>query len=211
MVTNILLAAARVLEEWGSAAFTTNAVAERAGISVGSLYQYFPSKEALSAALIEQAQTEREAMLSARVQAALALPLLEGVRLLVRAAIAGQTTRPLLARALDEEEQRLPVGVLVRSTQERIAELLLQFLKRHEHDLQVEVSLATARDLYVITRALVDAEADARPEATRPPLEERVTRALLGYLLVRHPLQPLGQKGALPFPDALRAGFSLME
>lgn len=195
MVTNLLLAAARVLEQWGSAAFTTNAVAERAGISVGSLYQYFPSKEALSAALIEEAQAERVAGLAEQIELALKLPLEPGVRLLVRGAIAGQTTRPLLARALDEEEQRLPVGVLVRSTQERIAELLLQFLKRHEHDLQVEVSLATARDLYVITRALVDAEADAHPEATRPPLEERVTRALLGYLLLEPSAAKVSQWG----------------
>lgn len=39
--------AAQVLEKGGLAAFTTNAVAERAGVSVGSLYQYFADKEAL--------------------------------------------------------------------------------------------------------------------------------------------------------------------
>ena len=43
----ILVAAARVLEEDGPAGFNTNRVAERAGISVGSLYQYYPNKAAL--------------------------------------------------------------------------------------------------------------------------------------------------------------------
>jgi AcrR family transcriptional regulator len=43
----ILEAAARVLEEDGPAGFNTNRVAERAGISVGSLYQYYPNKAAL--------------------------------------------------------------------------------------------------------------------------------------------------------------------
>ncbi len=43
----ILAAATRVLEEAGPAGFNTNRVAERAGISVGSLYQYYPNKAAL--------------------------------------------------------------------------------------------------------------------------------------------------------------------
>jgi AcrR family transcriptional regulator len=43
----ILEAAARVLERDGPARFNTNRVAERAGISVGSLYQYYSNKAAL--------------------------------------------------------------------------------------------------------------------------------------------------------------------
>jgi AcrR family transcriptional regulator len=47
LVTAILQAAIRVLERDGAAAFTTIRVAERAGVSVGSLYQYFPNKESI--------------------------------------------------------------------------------------------------------------------------------------------------------------------
>lgn len=43
----VLEAAARVLAEEGPAAFNTNRVAARAGVSVGSLYQYYPNKAAL--------------------------------------------------------------------------------------------------------------------------------------------------------------------
>ena len=50
----ILDAAARIFVETGFAAATTNAIAERAGVSVGSLYQYFPNKLALLAALKER-------------------------------------------------------------------------------------------------------------------------------------------------------------
>lgn len=42
----ILEAATRILQEGGLAAFNTNAVAERAGIGVASLYDYFPGKNA---------------------------------------------------------------------------------------------------------------------------------------------------------------------
>lgn len=50
-VEAILEAAARILERSGPAALTTNHVAELAGVSIGSLYQYFPNKEALVGAL----------------------------------------------------------------------------------------------------------------------------------------------------------------
>jgi AcrR family transcriptional regulator len=47
LVDAILQAAVRVLERDGAAGFTTVRVAERAGVSVGSLYQYFPNKQSI--------------------------------------------------------------------------------------------------------------------------------------------------------------------
>lgn len=54
MVHAILDATLFVIEEEGAEAFTTNRVAEVAGISVGSLYQYFRNKEMLIAGVIER-------------------------------------------------------------------------------------------------------------------------------------------------------------
>lgn len=51
MVSFIVEAAHQVLEKHGEAGFNTNAIAERAGISIGSLYQYFPNKHAIVAAM----------------------------------------------------------------------------------------------------------------------------------------------------------------
>ncbi len=53
-VEQIVEAAARVFEERGYAGATTNRIAERAGVSIGSLYQYFPNKESILAVLLEQ-------------------------------------------------------------------------------------------------------------------------------------------------------------
>ena len=47
MFDNILEASTRVLEEVSFEKFTTNKVAEAAGISIGSLYQYFPNKQSI--------------------------------------------------------------------------------------------------------------------------------------------------------------------
>lgn len=51
MVADLLEGATRVLEDRGAGGFTTNHVAEATGASIGSLYQYFPNKGALLAAL----------------------------------------------------------------------------------------------------------------------------------------------------------------
>jgi AcrR family transcriptional regulator len=50
----IVEAAARILTREGADALSTNRIAEVAGVSVGSLYQYFPNREAIVAALIER-------------------------------------------------------------------------------------------------------------------------------------------------------------
>ncbi len=52
-VDAILKAAAQVFTRRGYAGATTNHIAERAGVSIGSLYEYFPSKDALLVALME--------------------------------------------------------------------------------------------------------------------------------------------------------------
>jgi AcrR family transcriptional regulator len=53
-VDHLLNVAAQVFEEVGYAATTTNAIAAHAGVSIGSLYQFFPNKEAIMDALVER-------------------------------------------------------------------------------------------------------------------------------------------------------------
>lgn len=72
----ILEAAARILESLSFAGFNTNAVAELAGVSIGSLYQYFPSKDAL---IVELIRRER-AKLSNHIIEAIQLNTAEGLK-----------------------------------------------------------------------------------------------------------------------------------
>lgn len=53
-VDAILEATVHILEGSKSGEFTTKQVAERAGVSIGSLYQYFPNKQALVAEMIRR-------------------------------------------------------------------------------------------------------------------------------------------------------------
>ncbi len=58
IVEAILEAARRILTHDGLAALTTSRIADLAGVSVGSLYRYFPNKQAIVAAVLETLQDE---------------------------------------------------------------------------------------------------------------------------------------------------------
>jgi AcrR family transcriptional regulator len=86
-VAAIVEAAAQILEGGGLAAFTTNAVAERAGVSIGTLYQYFGDKNAVLLALARQELEAALAEISRALQGDVD-PTIEGrVRAMVRTMI----------------------------------------------------------------------------------------------------------------------------
>jgi AcrR family transcriptional regulator len=175
-VAIVIEAAARILEERGFAGYTTNAVAERAGVSIGSLYQYFPGKDALTAALIERETATLLAEIAASTQE-------RGfeARLgrMIRAAVTHQLRRPALALLLDFEERRLPLG-----RNERVADQIQRALitALAERGLPIgDDRKIVARDLLAITRGMIDGAGECG-ETDTAALERRVARALFGYL-----------------------------
>src|SRR5215470_8449958 len=101
----IFEATARILQREGRAALNTNYIAECAGISVGTLYQYFPNKEAI---LVEMARREL-ANDEASVIQAITEPAKDGETDLVRRAIRTLIT----AHSKRREAHRVAVEVLV--------------------------------------------------------------------------------------------------
>lgn len=115
----ILAAAAHVFAEHGYAAGTTNRIAERARISIGSLYQYFPNKDAILAELLVQ-HIDRGRWIEA-ADLDLSPGTLEAtVRALVRDAIDNHRDDPRLLRVMIEEA---PVSRELRDTVERHGKL----------------------------------------------------------------------------------------
>ncbi|WAS95262.1 TetR/AcrR family transcriptional regulator [Nannocystis punicea] len=106
-VDAVLQAAAYILVRDGYARLTTNRIAERAGVNIASLYQFFPNKEAIVVEL-ERRHGERT---DAAMMAALARPrgggLESTLRALVEAYVAAQTIEPALQRVFTEEVPRL--------------------------------------------------------------------------------------------------------
>ncbi len=98
----ILTAAAHVFAEHGYAAGTTNRIAERARISIGSLYQYFPNKDAILAELLIQ-HIDRGTWTGAD-ELDLSPGTLEAtVRAIIRDAIDNHSDDPRLLRVMVEE------------------------------------------------------------------------------------------------------------
>lgn len=77
---SLLDATARILEERGYEGLTTNHVAVRAGVAIGSLYEYFPNKETLVAELTRRTLREMMAEIGSSVQEASRLGGEEGLR-----------------------------------------------------------------------------------------------------------------------------------
>jgi AcrR family transcriptional regulator len=156
-------------------------VAEVAGVSIGSLYQYFPNKSALVAALIDRHESALAASIESCVAAHRDRSLREALLGLVDIGIAQQYARPLLAAALDHEEARLPLGPRLRGYEQRIGIAVTTLLQRHASELAAPLQPSDVQDILVIAKAMIEADASA---GRTPPadLRDRVARALLGYL-----------------------------
>jgi AcrR family transcriptional regulator len=176
-VATILEAAARVLETKGMEGMNTNLVAQRAGVGVGSLYQYFPNKDALIVALSKREGT----VFFAEAAAALSEPTGQrALKHLITVSVHQQLRRPALARALDFEENRPAIARELAASKAAFHEVIRQILAREDIPPQRNMETAT-NDLVAIVRAIVDA-AGERGESDRRDLESRVSRALFGYL-----------------------------
>lgn len=202
-VEAVLEAAAQILETQGFEGYTTNAVAERAGASIGSLYQYFPNRDALTVALIER---ETAQLLTDVESAALLEGSRECVRALVSASVAHQMRRPVLARLIDFEERRLPVGDRDQRVADRLHAVLLDALTAKAQAPELKDASLVALDLLAIVRGMVD-DAGERAELDAAALEVRVMRAVDGYVSLSR--QDSGKTAAGPAPGKARGPVSL--
>jgi AcrR family transcriptional regulator len=177
----ILEATARILEAEGLEAANTNAIAARAGISVGSLYQYFPDKAAIFAEMIITSETELGDMLETLIARTAGQALEQRLGLLVQEGIRQQLERPQLARLLDYFEATLPPDPRLRAADQRILTLIGRLLQEHKDMIARPPTATTALDVLSIVKGMVDGASFADPVHTRH-LAGRVMAAVLGYL-----------------------------
>ena len=101
LVTTILEAAVQVLEKEGAQRFTTARVAEKAGVSVGSLYQYFPNKAAILFRL-QSDEWRQTSELLRKILENRQKPPLERLRILVHTFIRSECDEAVMRGALDD-------------------------------------------------------------------------------------------------------------
>lgn len=106
-VDAILEAAAYILVKDGWDRFTTNRVAERAGVNIASLYQYFPNKESIAAELQRRHVQEGQDAFPDAIGRLQSQPNLRAaLRILIEGAIAAHRVNPALHKAFAEELPR---------------------------------------------------------------------------------------------------------
>lgn len=138
-VDSLVDAAIQIFEEYGYAAGTTARIAERCGVSVGSLYQYFPNKDALLVAVALRHLSEGEAMLARlmRDPSDDTLPLEALLRGWVEALVTLHARHPRLHRMLFEQVALPPVVWEAVEALERTATRHLAELLAARHDVAV--------------------------------------------------------------------------
>jgi AcrR family transcriptional regulator len=184
-VDALLEATARILVREGFDKASTNRIAEVAGVSVGSLYQYFPSKEALVAALIDRHNRQVMQAIQGELAEALKLSMEEAVRRLVSIAVKAHRVDPKLHRALTEQIPRVGRLENVEFFNRQYYVLFENYLKSRRGELSVTdlglaafvcvTSIEALTHTAVLHRKMVSAEeVDA--------LIEQGTRLVVGYL-----------------------------
>jgi AcrR family transcriptional regulator len=173
----ILEAAARILVNEGYDRLNTNRIAEIAGVSVGTLYQYFPTKEAILTEIIR----EKRKRLLDDIKAATVEMSGEShdqtLDKLLWAAVKHQLRWPKLARMLEYADTFLPLEDETRTLNTEILDTVAGFLARTGYD---DPELR-ARDLVAALRGMIDA-AGLAGETDQQALFLRTRRLATGYL-----------------------------
>lgn len=179
-VEAILQAAAHILEEEGFEGYTTNAIAARAGVSIGSLYQYFPNKDAVTAALVvkDSRQLHDDVYAAARVNAG--MDFVTQLNALIDVVVAHQLDRPALARLIDVEEHRLASDPEMEAKHASVLALVRELLTTNRIDLPFDLEV-TAADLFAIVHGICDF-AGTFGETDGEQLKARIRHAVLSYL-----------------------------
>jgi AcrR family transcriptional regulator len=190
-VEAIVAATARVLVREGYDALSTNRVAREAGVSVGSLYQYFPGKEALVAAVMEQhAARMQESVLAHLSEAGTAASAEEVATAAIRAMLAAQQAEPRLHRALVEQVPRIGALRRLHELFGNYETLVAAWFEAHRDRIEIADPEAAAFVLVSAVEGLVNRAMVERPElVSSGKIEEHILRLILAYVVPSYAAQ----------------------
>jgi AcrR family transcriptional regulator len=179
----IFEATARILQRGGRAVLNTNAVAEHAGISIGTLYQYFPNKEAILVAMARRLlESDRLAVMKA-LSGALDDPGTQAARIAINRLIDLSRTNQKVRRIITQTHVAQGFGdELARPVQE-ITQMLAA---RADRILPRRTEPISPVTLFVLTRAVVGviraAAHEESPFLSTAEFEDELVRLVEGFL-----------------------------
>jgi AcrR family transcriptional regulator len=183
-VEAILTATTRILTEAGYDQLTTNRVAELAGVSIGSLYQYFPNKEALIFALGEHHANEMAQLAQHHLGGLGDGSIIDVLRQIVKAVLAAHAVNPQLHRVLHEQ---IPRSEVMRQLDDaKMEKMLRSFLEQRQDQLQPQNLDLTVFIVGRTIKALIHGAIMDRPELlNNGELEQEIMTLLSSYLVKR--------------------------
>lgn len=175
-------ASIQVLLAVGYRKFTTTRVAARAGVSIGSLYQYFPNRQALIAAVIEQHLDEVRLTIAERCRAFAGSTLEAMVTGMIDAVIAAKWQHIEISRALHEPMAEVRGNACLRDAEEKMAAPVAAILKSCS-DTAFDDAERLALTIVISCSALLQAAITDKTTAfDRESLREHMRAMVLGYL-----------------------------
>jgi len=176
-VESIVTAAERVVAREGTQRATTNRIAAVAGVSIGSLYQYFPNKDVLIETIRTREEEAFDALLLARFDALAALPLRDAVHGFVDLLISHHRETLVLHNALAADNDLFHVGL-----ERRWLPILVQYLTARGDIRPANVDLAARIALGVVEALTHDAALRAPELLDDHEYSDELTELLFRYL-----------------------------
>ena len=182
-VGTILDAAAQILQTEGEAHFNTNRVAERAGFSIGTLYQYFPNKNSIIEAIAERERIAIEATIQKALLDGWPHTIEEFLRIIIRQMINAFGRRQKLRRFIIIQMIRLDLFMPVLQEADRISETVSALLEKNRGDDYLPLSKTR---LFILTRSTMGVIRAAIIENSQllvtQEFEDELVRLALNYI-----------------------------
>jgi AcrR family transcriptional regulator len=140
----IVEATTQLLLREGYDRFTTARVASRAGVSVGSLYQYFPNKTALAAAVIDRCCDEFVEAFEVTLARQRSGTLAEVVRGIIEDTLVSHRLAPDLHRIVNELARRIGVDDRVQAVSRSATKMIEATLREHADEIRPGLDIAAA-------------------------------------------------------------------
>jgi AcrR family transcriptional regulator len=169
MVERILSAGARVLEDGGYQDASTNRIAREAGISPGSLYQYYPDKDAIVAEIILRLIDDFAAAITPALRVAATAQPPDAIRLILGAVLDALQQRTALLRALADRVPAIEQQDALEPVRGRLADFVHHSLASsvgalHHADLERTTWMIVELTQHLLVRYVLDAPAIERED-----------------------------------------------
>jgi AcrR family transcriptional regulator len=175
-VDAIMEAAYLLVAEGKSKSFTTNRIAQRAGLSIGSLYQYFPDKESVVLALIEEERRKISGELRSVFDSDYDGDFEGSVRRACSIMVAQSSRNRQLSQNLEIEGLRSGLAKSLAPQLDRFAEVLVD--RWRQSDPERKGSSLSPAERFVVTRSIVGILRSAALEGSSMPEEPAFVDAL---------------------------------